>query len=550
MSINATGGFSLTYQWYSNNQNSYAGGNPISGANSSSYIPSTNNPGIEYLWCVVSDNTGSNCDPDTSIIVYSKVYDAIYIAQHPLASQTVCKNGAPATLFANVTANSQNPGPIGLAYNWYISSNNSTNGTLIVGANLSSYTPPTNNIGTFYYYFVAKSKLQGPCFKVTSNIAEVNVIDQPTIISQGPNYQSVCQNTPATPININVSGPNNILFYSWTTSTNPSGPTPTSNLIPGVNGSSFNPPTNNTGTFYYSSKIGVNASGCNTLGSNFFVVDVKDRPMIDGEPSNYANWRQTLCLGAPASILTAYGNSGNFSHQWYHNTINSAVGATPISGANLDNYTPNNYPVGDHYFFCVKSDLSANACPPSTTQIYGLSVIGSAIASFSYNTFGSNAYFQSTSTYATSWYWDFGDGTSSSNHSPIHYYVDGQYTVSLIVNTPCGPDTISQTITINTHIHMPKGGTKGGKKNNVPQNDNSIIKVYPNPVVNQKHFNISVNSTDLGSIKIFDSMANCVKTQTLTSNPSSIDISQLSKGIYAIVWQNNSTSKSEQLIIQ
>jgi len=548
MSINATGGFNLDYQWYSNSQNSYTGGVPIPNANSSSYNPPTNIAGIFYYWCVVTDVTNSNCGDDTSIIANQMVFEAPSIVQQGVAYQVLCQYGNPTPLNVIATSSLYN-----LQYRWYQTTDtlNTTNGVFIPGPNSISFIPPSDSIGIFYYYCLISSSFSvSGCFATTSDVFTVEVIDQPTIASQGPSYQTVCQNTPATPLNITVTGPSSILSYTWVSSTNPSGPTPTANLIPGANGSSYSPPTNTSGTFYYYSNISVNAYGCSPLSSNFYTVDVKDSPMIDGERSNYANWRQTLCLGAPAGILTAHGNSGNFSHQWYHNTSNSYIGATPITGASLDNYIPNNYPVGDHYFFCVKDDLSTNACPPCTTQIYGLTVINSATASFNYNIFGSNVYFQNISPYATSCHWDFGDGTSSTNYSPTHYYVDGQYTATLIVNTPCGPDTMSKTFTVNTQIHMVKGGKKGGEKNNTEQSGKGKIKVYPNPVVNQKHFNISVSSTDLGNIKIFDSMANCVKTQTLTSNPSSIDISQLSKGIYVIVWQNNSTSISQQLIIQ
>ena len=177
------------------------------------------------------------------------------------------------------------------------------------------------------------------------------MINQPTITSQGPSYQAVCQNSQATPLNIVVNGPSNILSYSWISSTNPNGPNPTANLIPGAYGNTYSPPTNTTGTFYYFTNVSVNAYGCNSISSNLYTVDVKVSPSIDGEPNNYANWRQVLCLGSPANVITAYGNNGNYGHQWYHNTTNSFAGATAITGATLDNYTPNGYPVGNHYFF-------------------------------------------------------------------------------------------------------------------------------------------------------------------------------------------------------
>lgn len=51
------------------------------------------------------------------------------------------------------------------------------------------------------------------------------------------------------------------------------------------------------------------------------------------------------------------------------------------------------------------------------------------------------------------WKWDFGDGTTSTEPNPVHYF-DGQkesYQVTLFVSTGCGWDTLTQTIQIKSH---------------------------------------------------------------------------------------------------
>lgn len=55
----ATGSGTLSYQWYSNTTNSTAGGTPVSGATSASYIPSTSAVGTLYYYVVVTDTA---CD--------------------------------------------------------------------------------------------------------------------------------------------------------------------------------------------------------------------------------------------------------------------------------------------------------------------------------------------------------------------------------------------------------------------------------------------------------------------------------------------------------
>ena len=55
----------------------------------------------------------------------------------------------------------------------------------------------------------------------------------------------------------------------------------------------------------------------------------------------------------------------------------------------------------------------------------------------------------STSIGATSYAWDFGDGSNGSGATPSHTYLaNGTYTVTLLVTGICGVDTISSIVTI------------------------------------------------------------------------------------------------------
>ncbi len=72
-------------------------------------------------------------------------------------------------------------------------------------------------------------------------------------------------------------------------------------------------------------------------------------------------------------------------------------------------------------------------------------------ADFNYNVFERQVTFENTSSSSDTYEWDFGDGSSSSQESPLHEYdMDGTYNVRLIASNDCGADTISYNIDVFT----------------------------------------------------------------------------------------------------
>lgn len=83
------------------------------------------------------------------------------------------------------------------------------------------------------------------------------------------------------------------------------------------------------------------------------------------------------------------------------------------------------------------------------------------------NNYTKKVYFYNSSLYATSYFWDFGDGTSSTLPNPSHtYQLGGAYTVTLVACNSCGCDTSLQYITGLDIKQQPS---------------NSETLVYPNP---------------------------------------------------------------------
>jgi PKD repeat protein len=89
-----------------------------------------------------------------------------------------------------------------------------------------------------------------------------------------------------------------------------------------------------------------------------------------------------------------------------------------------------------------------NACGSDST-CQSVTICPFPIPSFTSNTSGLSAAFSDGSTGPTSWFWDFGDGNTSTQQDPTHIYANaGTYTVCLTVTNACGSDSSCNTVTV------------------------------------------------------------------------------------------------------
>ncbi len=99
--------------------------------------------------------------------------------------------------------------------------------------------------------------------------------------------------------------------------------------------------------------------------------------------------------------------------------------------------------------------VDTNGCPDTTNQSVAVTLPPSAAFTFSNNCVNATTWFTDMSIPGgisiLNWYWDFGDGSTSTQQHPSHVYTaSGNYTVELIVVDYDGcSDTVSQTVPIN-----------------------------------------------------------------------------------------------------
>ena len=82
-------------------------------------------------------------------------------------------------------------------------------------------------------------------------------------------------------------------------------------------------------------------------------------------------------------------------------------------------------------------------------EIAYITITEQPTAGFSYSAVNTSVTFTNSSTDATGYYWEFGDGTNSLEQNPVHNYANpGTYNVTLEVDNSCDVATIEQTIVV------------------------------------------------------------------------------------------------------
>ncbi len=99
--------------------------------------------------------------------------------------------------------------------------------------------------------------------------------------------------------------------------------------------------------------------------------------------------------------------------------------------------------------FDVTLVVSDGSNSESVTESAYITVGQSPSSSFTHAIEGLKTYFTNTSSHAMSYHWDFGDGTESTDASPVHEYErEGEFLVKLKVSNDCGVSEFEKMISV------------------------------------------------------------------------------------------------------
>lgn len=249
----------------------------------------------------------------------------------------------------------------------------------------------------------------------------------------------------------------------------------------------------------------------------------------------------TPCIANANFTFNSTGLTTNFTNT--SNVVGGSVtsyswnfgDASPLSNVMSPSHT---YAVAGTYTVCLTItgvDSAQNTCMDDTCFAVTVSAqnnpcVANPNFTFTVNQYTANFTSTGTCTNCTSvtYAWNFGNGQTSTQQNPSHVYTaNGSYNVCLIVtgttaNMQTCKDTICKTVLVNAT------GLQDLYKNN--------LSIYPNPATDQVWVELPSNIVSK-TISITDLAGRVLHQQHLSGNTSkqvSLDIRQLSKGIYLI----------------
>lgn len=224
---------------------------------------------------------------------------------------------------------------------------------------------------------------------------------------------------------------------------------------------------------------------------------------------------------ADATVPFGYGNA--FGNQAFPATYGSSLVADRIE--NLGNEALKYFVFGEgHEFYGTD-----NGNWPGSPNAYWDTIFNSTVtfmydihkptAGFYYEDYGVFEFFDE-SVSASTWYWDFGDGTYSIEQNPSHEYADyGYYKVTQFVESSLSSwDTISQQVSFWLDVQ---------------ENIKLSYTIYPNPVINIiKLKDYEFKNTD--NLKIYNTKGGVVK-EIKSINSEYINVEGLPPGGYILI---------------
>ncbi len=273
-----------------------------------------------------------------------------------------------------------------------------------------------------------------------------------------------------------------------------------------------------TPTLLESVKVYAGSAGSRT-------IELRDASgtVIDSKTVFLTSGQQRITLDFDLPVGNNLQLAGPASPDLYRNNSGINYPYTLQNVLSIKYSSASSNPTGYYYYFydwVVRGPSCISPRVPVTARVFDFK----PTVDFEADIYGSGVQFADSSSDATSWYWDFGDGDTSSQQHPYHAYTAiGSYTVKLICYNDCGKDSLAKQIQI-TSLNIEDLG------------DFSAVKVFPNPAKNNLTLLFNAKDAHKGSLSMLNVVGEKViqKEMDILSgeNKHILNVSGLAEGIY------------------
>ena len=169
------------------------------------------------------------------------------------------------------------------------------------------------------------------------------------------------------------------------------------------------------------------------------------------------------------------------------------------------------------YYYYYDWEIESPSCSSARTEVTANILSAPPIAQFTYSQNNSIVDFTNTSTNGDTYFWNFGDGVTSTATNPSHTYTaNGTYNVMLVTTNNCSSDTVYQQVTILI--------------TGVEDNDLLKIEVFPNPV--KDVVTVNFNKVKADKVVLTDMIGKELFTLENIQDKTSINIASYKSGVY------------------
>ena len=181
---------------------------------------------------------------------------------------------------------------------------------------------------------------------------------------------------------------------------------------------------------------------------------------------------------------------------------------------------------------------------PQNTVYTGTIFLAGATADFSASTNSFTTTFTNASTDADSYLWNFGDGgATSGQEDPSHTYAaSGAYVVTLISYSPCGNDTLTETINVTVGI-----------EDMIPTIGN--VLAYPNPTNGETTVAVTLNEKTQMNVTVFNMEGKMIASlyngkATEGTHNLKFSVEGLASGLYFARIVTNTSTRTVKIIVR